>query len=77
MHCRHDVLAHLGRRGLRESTKLKLLVGVETHIRREVIICRERSPRKESERNSVHGRERNSVHGSERMNSVHGLKRNE
>ena len=32
---------------------------------------------KESERNSVHGRKRNSVHGSERMNSVHGLERNE
>ena len=33
--------------------------------------------KKQSERNSVHGRERNSVHGSERMNSVHGLERNE
>ena len=29
MYCRHGVLAHLGRRGLRESTKLKLLVGWE------------------------------------------------
>ena len=27
MYCRHNVLAHPGRRGLKESTQLRLLVG--------------------------------------------------
>ena len=61
MYCRHDVLAYLGRCGLRESTLLKL-GGVETHARREVIGFSERSPREKKKAkgmNSVHGRERN------------------
>ena len=47
--------------------------GVESHVLREVNRYKERSPRKESGRNSVKESEKNSVHENERMNSVHGL----